>query len=187
MTLVSPPVFQIHWSLVPPGDAAELAPPGCRLLAIWPVPVNHDACFEAAGFTLFGVNDDDWDRAAEDLLRQVIEQLSRFGSSKLVCEPLKDHVPWYLRPFRTGEELPFLQQALLPMLDDSLPGFHALFGGKGAALRTGDGHFLLWVTLPDTGGDPVAFVEHVAGPYEIIETPLRWINLLPSPSCAVTG
>lgn len=36
MTHASPPEFQVHWSLVPSDDAAELVPPGCRLLAIWP-------------------------------------------------------------------------------------------------------------------------------------------------------
>ena len=49
--------FQIHWSLVPATEAMDLAPPGHRLLAIWPAPVNHDVCFKAAGFTLFGDND----------------------------------------------------------------------------------------------------------------------------------
>lgn len=164
----------------------DMTPPGCQTLAVWPAPVNHDACFEAAGFTLFGDNDAAWDRAAENMLERVIDDLSLMGAPRLVSIPIRDDPPWYVRPFRTSRELPLLEQA---MLDDSLPGFHALFGGKGAALRTGDGHFLLWVTLPDAGSDPVAFVGHVAGPYEIIETPLRWINLLPSstPFCAVTG
>lgn len=189
MTLASPPSFQIHWSLIPADDAADLTPPGCQLLAIWPAPVNPDACFEAAGFTLFGNNDEEWDRAAEDLLRQVIEQLSGFGALKLVSAPLRDDVPWYLRPFRTGRELPLLQQALFPMLCDSLPSFQAQFGGDGAALRTGDGHFLLWVNLPDAGPDPSEFVRRVAEAWEIVETGLDWRILLPSSTSAqpVTG
>lgn len=141
--------------------------------------VNHDACFEAAGFTLFGDNDDDWDRAAEDVLRQVIERLSELGASKLVSDPLKDHAPWYLRLFRTGEELPFLQQTLLPMQDDPLPGFHAQFGRDGAALQTGSGHFLLWITLPETRPNPSEFVRSVAERWEVVESRLRWSPLLP--------
>lgn len=150
-----------------------------KLLALWPAPVNHDACFEAAGFTLFGDSDDDWDRAAEDLLCQVIERLSQLGTSKLVSVPLTEDPLWYLRPFRTGEALPFLQQALLPMQDDSLPGFHAQFGRDGAALRTGDGHFLLWIDLPEAGPDPSELVSGVAERWEVVETRLRWSPLLP--------
>ena len=179
-----PPVFQIHWSLVPPDDAAELAPPGYRLLAIWPAPVNPDACFEAAGFTVFGDNDEEWDQAAEGLLRQVIAHLSRFGALKLVSTPLRDDPPWYLRLFRTGRELPLLEQALHPMQGDWLPSFHAQFGTDHTALRTGDGHFLLWITLPEAGLDPAGFVRKVAQSWEVLETGLDWRILLPSSASA---
>ncbi|MBO1110622.1 hypothetical protein [Bordetella petrii] len=175
----SPAPFQLHWSLVPPDQAPGLAADGTRLLAIWPAPVNHDACFEAAGFTLFGDNDETWDQAAEDLLRRVIEHLSRFGAPRLVSAPLRDDPPWYLRPFRTGRELPLWEQALLPMKCDSLPLFQARFGENGAALRTSNGHFLLWVSLPGPGSAPSEFVRNVAPPWEALETRLRWRNLLP--------
>ncbi|WP_449470118.1 hypothetical protein [Sphingobium chungangianum] len=188
MNLAGLPGFQIHWSVVPSDDAGELAPPDCQLLAVWPAPVNHDACFEAAGFTLFGDNDEEWDRAAEDVLARVIAHLSLFGASRLVSAPLRDDPPWYLRPFRTGRELSLFQQAELPMLDDSLPWFHAQFGENGAALRTGGGHFLLWITLPSGGPVPSEFVQVVAQPWEVVETWLRWNILLPgsSPAHSVT-
>lgn len=179
MTLASQPAFQVHWSLVPPDDAGDLAPPACRLLALWPAPVNHDACFEAAGFTLFGDNDEEWDRAAEDLLGRAIEHLSRFGAPRLVSAPLRDDPPWYMQRFRTGRELPLLQQALWPMQEDSLPWFHARFGESGVALRTGGGHFLLWITLPDIGPEPSALVGKIAQSWEAHETRLRWPPLLP--------
>lgn len=180
MTLTSPPVFQIHWSLVPPDDAGELAPRGSRLLAIWPAPVNADACFEAAGFTLFGDNDEEWEQAAEDLLHQVIAHLARFGALKLLSLPLRDDPPWYLRLFRTGQELPLLEQALFPMKGDWLPSFHAQFGEDHAALRTGDGHFLLWITLPEAGPAPAEFVRNVAQSWKVFKTGLDWKILLPS-------
>ena len=184
MTLAGLPAFQIHWSVVPSDDAGELAPPDCQLLAVWPAPVNHDACFEAAGFTLFGDNDEEWDRAAEDVLARVIVHLSLSGTSRLVSAPLRDDQPWYLRPFRTGRELPLFQQALSPMLEDSLPWFHAQFGRDGAALRTGGGHFLLWITLPIGGKSPPEFVQAVTQRWEVVETCLRWNILLPDPSPA---
>jgi hypothetical protein len=179
MTAFTSAAFQVHWSPVPSEEAGELASPGCRLLAIWPVPVNHDACFAEAGFTLFGDNDETWDRAAEDLLRRVIENLSRFGAVKQVSPRLRDNPPWYLRLFRAGRELPLQQQALFPMHWDSLPLFHARFGDGGAALWTGNGHFLLWVSLPDSGPDAAEFVAMAAQPWPVVETRLRWAALLP--------
>lgn len=174
-----PPVFQVHWSLVPPEEAGGFTSSDCQLLAIWPAPANHDVCFENAGFDLFADNDDGWDRAAEELLRRVIENLSQLGALKLMSEPLRENPPWYLRPFRAGEELVLLEQALLPMQDDSLPMFHARFGDHGAALRTGSGHFLLWINLPDTGLNVSEFVRRTAEPWPVHETGLRWPALLP--------
>lgn len=179
--------FQIHWSLVPSGDAGDLATPGCRLLAIWPAPVNHDACFAAAGFTLFGDNDAAWHRAAEDLLGRVICQLSLVAAPRLVSASHKEDPPWYLRPFRTGRDLPLLQQALWPMLEDSLPWFQAQFGEDGTTLRTGGGHFLLWVALSDAGPAPAQFIARAAAPWPIVETRLRWRNLVPDASARETG
>lgn len=181
MTLAVPPTFQVHWSLVPAGEATSLVSPGYRLLAIWPAPVNHDACFAAAGFTLFGDNDENWDRAAERLLWRIIETLSRVGTVKLMSEPLKRNPPWHLRLLQAGRELPLLQQALLPMEWDSLPPFHARFGDGGVALRTGGGHFLLWISLPDIETEISEFIKRIAGPETVVETRLRWGALLPGP------
>jgi hypothetical protein len=180
MPASSAPAFQIHWSLVPQDETTALVAPNCRLLAIWPAPVNHDACFRQAGFTQFGDNDAEWDQAAEGLLRRVLEKLGRYGDPKLESQPLRDNPPWYLRPFVAGRKLPLPQQALWPMQWDSLPDFHVRFGKKGAALRTGSGHFLLWVTLPDAGSEAGRFVSEVAGPWPVLETRLRWAMLLPA-------
>lgn len=173
-------MFQVHWSLIPLEDAEKLISAGCRLLAIWPAPVNHDACFKEAGFTLFGDNDEEWDSAAAKLLARAIENLSRFGAPDLASEPLRSNPPWYLRLLRTSRQLPLQEQALLPMQWDSLPQFHARFGNRGAALRTGSGHFLLWIELPREEPDPVEFVKTVAEPWTIVQTTLRWETLLPS-------
>lgn len=179
MTASTQSTFQVHWSAVPPDEAEGLALPGCRLLAIWPAPVNHDACFEEAGFTLFGDNDENWDEAAEELLKRVIENLSRFGAGEYLSKPLRSNPPWYLRLFRADRELPLQQQASLPMQWDSLPSFHARFGEGGAALRTGNGHFLLWVSLPNVEPALSEFVKRIAGPWPVVETRLRWAVLLP--------
>jgi hypothetical protein len=172
--------FQIHWSLVPPDESAALVAPDWRLLAIWPAPVNHDVCFEQAGFTLVGDNDAQWDQAAEGLLRRVVEKLGQYGDPKLESRPLRNNPPWYLRPFVAGRELPLPEQALWPMQWDSLPDFRVRFGNQGVALRTGSGHFLLWVTLPDAGPEAGGFVREAAGPWPVLETRLHWATLLPA-------
>jgi len=174
-----PALFQIHWSLISSEQAGELASPDTRLLALWPAPVNHDVCFESAGFTQFADNDEAWDRSAETLLRKVMEALACFGPGTLLSQPLQDRPPWYLRLFRPARDLPLQQQALLPMQCDSLPPFRASFGDAGAALQTGDGHFLLWIHLPDAGPDPSEFIAKVSRPWTILETSLRWSALLP--------
>lgn len=172
-------MFQVHWSPIPSEDAKTLTSAGSHLLAIWPAPVAYDVCFKEAGFTLFGDNDDEWDRAAEKLLCRVIENLSHLGAVDLVSKPLKASPPWYLRPFQARRQLPLRKQALLPMSWDSLPQFHAQFGNDGAALRTSGGHFLLWVSLPEVGPGPAEFVKSVAMPWPTVQTTLRWSILLP--------
>ncbi|MBN9304867.1 MAG: hypothetical protein BGO82_10845 [Devosia sp. 67-54] len=170
--------FEIHWSRVPAEDAAALAPDG-RLLAIWPAPVNHDACFAAAGFTLFGDTDAAWDEAADGLLQRVIDALAQFGAATLLSKPLTARTSWYRRLFAAPRALPLVEQARLPMHWDSLPPFHARFGDDGAALRTGDGHVLLWVQLPPSAPDAAAFVRSVSALWPLAETTLRWQALLP--------
>jgi len=181
MAATVPAAFEVHWSTVPPDAGQGLASPACRLLAIWPAPVNHDTCFKEAGFTLFDDNGEAWHQAAEELLQRLIAALSRWGEARLASKPLREDPPWYLRPFRGGQELPLAQQALWPMLSDSLPSFRARFGQGGAALQAGNGHFLFWVSLPETGPDASGFVRGVAGSWPVVETGLRWSVLLPAP------
>jgi len=182
MATTVPAAFEVHWSTVQPDAGRGQASPGCRLLAIWPAPVNHDACFEAAGFTLFDDNDEAWDGATEALLQRLLDALCKWGTPQLASKPLRYDPPWYLRLFREGQQLPLAQQALYPMLLDSLPSFRARFGQSGAALQTGNGHFLFWVSLPETGPDASGFVRSVAGPWPVVETGLRWSVLLPDPA-----
>ncbi len=128
---------------------------------------------------MFADNDAAWDHAAQGLLARVINNLSLIGAPRLVSLPLRDEPPWYKRVLQSSRELPRLEQALWPMQEDSLPWFHARFGDGGTALRTGGGHFLLWITLPDSGPEPEQFARKVAQPSDIFETRLRWAPLLP--------
>lgn len=174
-------LFRIHWSVVDANVARALAPSGHQLLAVWPAPVNHDACFAEAGFTEFGDNEPDWHGAAEGVLFRVIQELEAYGEASLVSTPLFTSVPWYYRRFKTPIQLSLLQQAVQPMHWDSLPQFHARFGSGSVALRTGNGHFLFWLTLPAASQAEVeALVSRAALSWPVANTTLDFAGLLPS-------
>ena len=76
------PIRSLNWSLASPELAQWWGPADGTLLAIWPSPVNADACFTKAGFTDF--NDDDldraWDEEFEKLTSLLVQRLSSFGA-----------------------------------------------------------------------------------------------------------
>lgn len=171
--------FDIHWSEVEPPLPPALAVADGRVVALWPAPVNADACFAAAGFTDFDDHGDAWDDAAVALLERVVERLSAFGEPSLLSPALPDSPPWHRR--LRGEvpaPRPLLTQLELPMRWDSLPPCVVAFGTDGARLRTGEGHVILWLTLPH-GVEPAEVVAGVAGGHPVRRTTLRWSALLP--------
>lgn len=172
-------MFKVHWSDVPPADAGRLIAPGHQLVAMWPSPVEHDTCFAQAGFTEFGDNDDAWLESADALLGRALSVLSGQGEPILSSRPLVQPRPWYRRLLQRSTPQPLLQQARLPMQWDSLPGFHARFPASGTELRTGDGHFLLWITVPGTVEAAHELVDVIAAPWALHRTRLEWRALLP--------
>lgn len=176
------PRFDIHWCDVSTHEAPGLAPATGGLLALWPAPVNADACFEEAGFSDFEDNDAEWDDNARALLARVVRALSVHGEPRLLSAPITENLPWYSRLFRAPVAVPLLEQLDQPMHWDSVPRCHVAFGAGGATLRTGNGHVLLWITLPHPGaGAAEAFVRDVADGHPICRTPLRWRTLLVAP------
>lgn len=171
--------FDIHWSEVEPPLPPALAAAAGSVVALWPAPVNADECFKAAGFSDFADHDDAWDDAAVALLDRVVARLSAFGAPALRSPPLLDSPPWHRR--LRGEvpaPRPLLTQLELPMRWDSLPPCVVAFGDGGASLRTGEGHVILWLTLPP-GVEPAGVVADVAGGHPLSRTTLRWSALLP--------
>lgn len=168
------PPFSIHWSPVPHPAADS------RLFALWPAPVNDDACFRAAGFTEFGDADDAWDREAELLLGRVIDELRTRGEPCLRSEPLVKPLPWYRRLLSRPPPLPLREQIEWPMHWDNLPDCIVDFGASGARLRTGQGHEIYWITLPAADApsfEPAA--RRLAAGHPLVRTDLRWSCLLP--------
>jgi hypothetical protein len=160
--------FTIHWS---PVSRAE----GTALFALWPSPVNDDACFRAAGFMDFGDADENWDADAGRLLTGLLAVLNSYGPPRLLSRPVEKHVPWYRRPFAKSEVFDLRQQIELPIQWDELPDCTVSFGGSGVSLRTGRGHHIFWITLPESeAGSFPALVDRVAASHPIARTDLKW-------------
>lgn len=169
----------LHWSPIPLDLALPQVGEGRILFALWPAPVNPDACFEAAGFGDFGDSDDAWEVEAAALLDRLIATLSRHGEGRLLSQPLRPSRPWYRRVFSRPQPLPLRQQIEMPLEWDSLPDCLVAFGDQGITLGTGKGHHLFWIGWPaaDAGGFPV-LLEAVGAGLPRMKTDLKWACLL---------
>ena len=165
--------FRVHWGRV--GEAP--------LIALWPAPVNPDACFEAAGIADFGDADDEWDRAADALLARLLGELGAYGTPSLRTTPIVPPRSWRDRLLGRKEGTPGLEEQLrAPMRWDSLPDAVVDFG-PAVSLRTGSGHVLFWITLPRAEADAFegAALRRIAGAHPLIRTELAWEHLLRGP------
>ena len=171
--------FTVHWAQVPSSYAQRIATEGFALFALWPSPVIDDTCFRAAGFTKFGDGDESWDVHADALLVRLLTELTYYGQPHLVSKPAEKHQPWYRRLFSKPEPLGLQQQIELPIQWDELPDCLVAFGESGASLRTGKGHHIFWVVVPQPKASAfVSLISRVALPNPLIETELRWEYLL---------
>jgi hypothetical protein len=165
--------FTVHWSPVP-GAAS-----GVELFALWPSPVNADACFQAAGFTEFGDGDEKWDENADGMLSRLLVELAAHGPPRLISKPVERPQPWYRRWLAPPEMFDLRQQIEFPMHLDQLSDCVVNFGGSGASLRTGNGHHIFWITLPHANvGLFPSIVTRVAGSHPTVRTSLKWEFLI---------
>jgi hypothetical protein len=171
--------FTVHWSQVGGDAARRYASEGSMLFALWPSPVNHDVCFGEAGFTAFADGDETWDAHANGLLTRLLAELSSYGQPHLVSKPAERHRPWYRRPFSTPESFDLREQIELPIQWDELPDCVVAFGESGVSLRTGSGHHIFWIVLPQREGSAFAsMVDRVAASHPVVRTELRWESLV---------
>jgi hypothetical protein len=165
--------FAIHWSRVSKPQNDEV------LFALWPSPVNPDVCFQKAGFTDFDDGDESWDANAGDLLTRLLEVLNGYGVPQQTSTPAEKHLPWYRRPFSKREVLGFRQQIEFPLRWDNMPDCVVKFGSSGVSLRTGRGHYIFWITMPDSEAAHFpSVVARVAASHPIVQTDLKWEHLL---------
>jgi len=171
--------FTVHYSQVGGDVARRYASEGSLLFALWPSPVNHDVCFREAGFTDFADGDETWDAHADGLLTRLLAELSSYGQPHLVSKVAERHQPWYRRPFSTPESFDLREQIELPIQWDELPDCVVAFGESGVSLRTGSGHHIFWIVLPQREGSAFAsMVDRVAASHPVVRTELRWESLV---------
>ena len=148
-------VERVHWDVVESSEETLLA-------AIWPGPVDHDACFAEAGFTSFRDSDEAWDEEFEAITAALVEALSAYGPPELQGE-------------RDGQEP--VAALLEAAACDNAPRAVVRFG-EYLELSTGDGHSLFWLEIGQ--GALLSFeelVRRVAGGRRVDRTPLTWSAL----------
>ena len=137
--------------------------------------MNNDVCFREAGFTDFGDGDENWDADAEGLLTRLLEALNTYGSAQLMSEPVVRRQSWYRRLFTNAEVLDLRHQIEWPMQWDELPDCIVVFGASGVSLRTGGGHHIFWITLPQSVVTSFPdLVGRAASSHPVVRTDLRW-------------
>ena len=167
--------FTVHWSPVSIDSARRYSAGGLQLFALWPSPVNPDVCFREAGFRDFGDGDENWDIHADGLLTRLLAELSCHGMPRLTSKPAERRQPWYRSLFAKPEPFDFREQIELPLHRDDAPDCVVAFGESGVSLRTGNGHHIFWIVLPEhKSASFTDMVSRVAGSHPIARTDLRW-------------
>lgn len=158
----------MNWGEVaPPGPA--WAPGHGRLWAVWPSPVDHDACFAAAGFTDFADTDAAWDAEFDGMLARGLAALSDLGDAALVAGEY---------PTERGQPRVSLRDALLAAArDDNFPPCVVAFGEPAlASMRTSHGHPIVWVWKAT--GSVGGLVGRMADGRDVGRCDLDWDRLL---------
>jgi len=172
------PIESVRWGAL--GDRTYHDERGC-LFALWPEPVDHDACFESAGFDRFADTDRAWDAEFAIIIQDLLATLAVHGSPVVTGEPLVQH-PLIGRLFRKrAPRLPLPEQIALVAHDDQFAPCHVDFGSPvRAAIHVSDGHPILWVWLRrDVANGWPGSLSALARGHTTIETTLRWEVLVP--------
>ena len=163
-------IRKIHWDNVAPSVAPDWFSPGDHVVAIWPSPVDHDACFRYAGFEDFDDSDDRWDADFEAVCERLLGVLENTLGTPIIRSE---------NDFAAPRAPTFLQRMLAPTENDNFHDFVADFGL--CRLRTGMGHPLIWLSWPKTIEFSVAdILNAIAKSIPTTERHLDWTHMVPS-------
>lgn len=136
---------------------------------LWPAPVDHDACFAAAGFRDFADTTPAWDADFATLVANVVAYFGTNGAGYLAA----GEAP----PPRYASPSPLVAALVAPARDDAFPWCEVAFGVPATArIRTGAGHPLvvLWAGVLDWRD----LLPAVAEQWPVTHRSLQWERLI---------
>lgn len=174
-------ISALYWAVIPASEHPGWVEAANHLWALWPSPMNADACFEAAGFREFAGPLDGWDRDWAEVIERAITVLeTAFGAAHMRETISGDDTRSMLERI-TGQPRPLLsiaEQVQLATEDDNVPAAVVEFGQDNTAmLRAGDSHEILWLSVPST--TPPHLLHRIAGEMPLKPRELRWSAILP--------
>jgi hypothetical protein len=144
-------------------------PEGWGLWGIWPSPVDHDVCFQEAGFDDFADSDGEWDSGFALLVEDVLGVLGALGVARLI----EGEYPTERGRMRKT----FCDALVAAARDDNFAPCVVVFGEPARGfIRTSNGHPILWLVLADAGAAEVR--EKLGARHEVREGSLRWDKLV---------
>jgi len=140
-------ILRLNWGELEE-ERPDWSPGSGHLYAIWPSPVDHDVCFEAAGFEDFADSDGAWDDDFADLVQRLIHAL---GGARVAVLAAGEY------PVDGWRRRRSLRDALIGAArDDGFGPCVVHFGEPAtAAVRTSDGHPILWTWMAEPSIDRI--------------------------------
>ena len=160
-------ISRLNWGEIK-GERPLWAPSAGQLYAIWPSPVDHDLCFESAGFADFGDSDSAWDDDFAQLVQWLVDALGEAGTAMLREGEY---------PVAGGRARHSIRDALIAAAtDDNFSPCMVHFGEPPtSSVRTSDGHAILWTWMAEGEIGPVLDV--VAKGREVNQMTMNWEKL----------
>lgn len=150
-------IAKFHYDEILLKNRPAVFPSDGYLFALWPSPVNHDGCFEKAGFKEFADNYDGWDKDFEKITREFFMELKKMGKPLLISgeyprlyRSFGEIIIDFLKGKKTNKDS--IKCIIGATHDDINPPCVFSFGEPPKAiLRTADGHeiFFLWLKNGD--------------------------------------
>jgi hypothetical protein len=179
----------IYWDQIPADGVPSWVESSGALLALWPSPVDADACFARAGFCHFRDSDEQWDREWSEAIQRLLDAL---GSSFGPAEPQGGNDVYrvrrrgwrdWLMPWQAPAEpveLSTVERVALSTQDDRFDDSVAHFGKpRMVTLRAGKGHPLLWVAgAPGAALFGEALARAMAEERPVVRRQLQWSYLI---------
>jgi hypothetical protein len=181
-------IHTIYWDAFRWNSQDADWPQGEEVLAIWPAPVNADACFAEAGFTDFDDSDEQWEQEWQEMIGRLLAFLKRYGEPRAVRSPevflaqsaLRRLASRILGRKQPPLELSILQQITVVTQDDQFGDVLLCFGQEGkAGLWTGTGHEVLVVKGVESQTGRQELLADLAENRPLVHRKLDWSKLLP--------